>query len=173
MGHGRQKVLLHHVMHANLDIVDDRQVVVQADILEGPGDAHFADLVGGFSSGGKSVNHDVAPGGLVDIGQQVEHRGFTGAVGADQTGDLRPADGQVEVLHGLQAAEIDAQVLGFQNRHKVHVPLRHQRPAGIGHQGGIRDFVWRFTEISHCFLPPSAFSGCPGSRSGCRWTSGP
>ena len=51
------------------------------------------------------IQQDGAVSGLIHLGQQVEHRGLARAVGADETGDLRPADGEVEVIHGLQAAE--------------------------------------------------------------------
>ena len=53
-------------------------------------------------------------------------------------GPIRPAisvraDGQVEVLHGLQAAELDAQVARFQHGALVHIPLGDDAVAGHGH----------------------------------------
>ena len=41
----------------------------------------------------------------LNVGEQVEHGGLTGTVGADQTGDLVAADHQVEAVHGGQTAD--------------------------------------------------------------------
>ena len=80
-----------------------------------------------------TVDQDSAAGGFIHLGQQVEDRGLSGAVGADQTGDLGLADGQVEIVHGLQAAELNAQVAGFQDRDLIHVPFRNDRMGGNRH----------------------------------------
>ena len=103
------QIVLHGLVEAHLDVVDDGQVLEQADILEGAGHAHPVDLIGLFAGGGHPIDEDGAAGGLVNVGEQVEHGGLTGTVGADQTGDLVAADHQVEAVHSGQAAEVDAQ----------------------------------------------------------------
>ena len=65
---------------------------------------HVADLDGGLPRCVPAVNHDGAPGGLVDLGQKVEHRGLPRAVGADEARDLRAANGHVEVVHTKYSA---------------------------------------------------------------------
>ena len=90
----------------------------------------------------------MVPGGLIDLGQQVEDGGFAGAVGADEAGDLRPADGEVEVIHRPQAAEVDAQVAALQNGGFVDVPLRNDGMAGN------RDHLALFKFLTHRGLPP-------------------
>ena len=82
-------------------------VVEQADVLEGPGDAGLVHLHGVHAMGVLSVQEDGTVGGLVDLGEQVKHGGLSRAVGADEAGDLRAADGEVEVVHGFQAAEAE------------------------------------------------------------------
>ena len=103
------QIVLHGLVETHLDVVDDGQVLEQADILERTGHAHPVDLIGLFTGGGHPIDEDGASGGLVDVGQQVEDGGLTGAVGADEAGDLVAADHQVEAVHGGQAAEVDAQ----------------------------------------------------------------
>ena len=77
---------------ATVTLSSTRQVVEQADVLEGTGDAGPVHLSGGHVVGVLPVQQDGAVGGLIHLGQQVEHRGFACAVGTDETGDLRPAD---------------------------------------------------------------------------------
>ena len=76
-------------------------------------------------------------GGLIDLGQKVEDRRLTGAVGPDEAGDLRAADGHVEVIDCLQAAEGDAEVDAFEHGGLVRVSLgQERRLAGDGNEFG-------------------------------------
>ena len=95
-------------MQADLHIVLHGQVVEQPDVLEGAGDAHAVDLGGVFAVGVDAVQQDGAPGGLIDLGEQVEHRGLARAVGADEAGDLGAAHGDIELVDSGEAAEVDA-----------------------------------------------------------------
>ena len=89
-------------------------------------------------------------GGLVDLGQKVEDRGLAGAVGTDEARDLGAAEGEVEVLHGLQAAEGDAEVDALEDRGLVHVALRHiigglhryDRGDGLQTRTALAVFLW-------------------------------
>ncbi len=80
--------------------------------------------------GGHPIDQDGAAGGLVNVGEQVEHGGLTGTVGADQTGDLVAADHQVEAVHGGQAAEVDAQLPHVQNGLFVLVAVGQEAAGG-------------------------------------------
>jgi hypothetical protein len=55
----------------------------------------------------------LALGGLVDAGEQVEHRGLSGTVGAYEAHKLAGANFHIEVADGLKSAEGYAQMLGF------------------------------------------------------------
>ncbi len=66
-------------------------------------------------------------GGLIDLGEQVEDRGLARAVRADETGDLRAADGHVEVVDRLESAEGDAEVDALEHGGFVRVALGQQR----------------------------------------------
>ena len=67
---------------------------------------------------------------------------------ADEAGDLRSTDGEVEVIHRPQAAEFDAQVAALQNGGFVDVPLRNDGMAGN------RDHLALFKFLTHRGLPP-------------------
>ena len=125
------------VVHAQLHVVLHAKIPKQPDVLEGAGHAQHVHLGGGHAMGVDAVDHDGAPGGLVDLGQQVEDGGLAGTVGADEAGNLRAADGQVKVIHGGETAEVDAQVPGFQHRGLAQVPLRDIGIAGHGNQGTV------------------------------------
>ena len=126
----------HGVVHGHHQVFRHRQVVEQADVLERPGDARPVHLRRGHAVGVLAVQQDGARRGLIHLGQQVEHRGLAGAVGSDEPGDLRAADGQVKVFHGLQAAEGHAQPHALQHRGFVDVPLRQQHGGGTLYQLG-------------------------------------
>ena len=100
----------HLVFHACFDIVLHRHGIEQTDVLKGSGNACLVDLHGVHAMGVLAVQQDGSLGGLIHLGQQVKNRGFSRAVGADEAGNLRPADGQVEIVHGLQAAKLNPQV---------------------------------------------------------------
>ena len=97
----------------------------QTDVLEGAGDAGAVYLGGAHVGGVLAVEQDRAVGGLIHLGEKVEDRGLARAVGADEARDLGAAEGEVKVLHGLQAAEGDAQIDALEDGRLVHVALRH------------------------------------------------
>ena len=117
-------------MQAYLDVVDDAQFLEQTDVLEGTGHTHAVDLIGLFARRRHAVDQDGSAGGLVNVGEQVEHGGLTGTVGADQTGDLVAADHQVEAVHGGQAAEVDAQLPHVQNGLFVLIAVGQEAAGG-------------------------------------------
>ena len=97
-------------------------------------------------------------GGRIHLGEQVEHGGLARAVGADQTGDLGAADGQVEVIDGLQSAELNAQVVGFQHGLAAQVALGHNGMAGHRDHPGLSA---AFDHFTHAAWPPfSPSAGC-------------
>ena len=74
-------------------------------------------------------------GRLVDLGQEIEDRGLARAVGADEARDLGAADGHVEVVHCLEAAEGNAQVDALEDRGLVGVALGDIAGARDGDEG--------------------------------------
>ena len=99
----------HGIVHSHHQVFRHGQVAEQTDILKGPGDAGLIHLGCGHAVGVLAVQHNGARCGLVHLCQQVEYGGFSRPVGADESGDLRAADGQVEILRRLQTAEGHAQ----------------------------------------------------------------
>ena len=104
-----QHVVMGVVVHPDQDVVDHRQVLKEPDVLEGARHARPVDLDGAHPLGVPAVDEDLAAGGLVDLGQQVEDGRLARAVRADEAADLGAADGEVEVVDGGQPAEFDAQ----------------------------------------------------------------
>ncbi len=103
------------VVEAHLNVVLHRHGVEQANILERTGNTHAVDLADRLAARVVAVQQDRAARGRVHLGKQVEDRGLTGTVGADQTGDLSLADGQAKVIDCLKATEFNAQVQGLEN----------------------------------------------------------
>ena len=143
------------LVEAHLHVLLHRQVAEEPDVLEGPGHAHVVELDGGLARRVPAVHHDGAPGGLVDLGQEVEHGGLPRAVGPDEPRDLRAADGHVEVVHRREPAEVDAQVAALQDGPLVHVPLGDDVGAGDRHQLGLG--IAAFLLLAHLAAPPFFF----------------
>ena len=148
------------VVQADLHVVLHTQVGKQADVLEGAGDAGPVDLGSAHAVGVLAIEQDGAPGGLIHLGEQVEHRGLARAVGADKAGNLCAADGEVELIDSGQAAEVDAQVLALQNGELVHIPLRNDGVAGDGDHLAFLKFLSHSERLlSRCRGPISSGAG--------------
>ena len=139
------------VVQTDLDVVLHRHGVEQADVLERTGDAHAVDLIDRLARGVLTVEQDGAVRGLVHLGEQVEDRGLTGTIGANQAGDLGLADSQAKVVDCLNATELNAQVDALERRALAQI--------AIGNDGArrIRDHLalveLKFT--GHRLPPPS------------------
>ena len=98
--------------------------------------------MGAHAQGIHAVKQDGASGGAVHVGQKVEHGGLAGAVGADETADLRAAHGEVEIIHRSKAAEIDAEVTHVKDGELIRITFRNECFAGQGN------------ELTHWRCPP-------------------
>ncbi|MPN42767.1 hypothetical protein SDC9_190325 [bioreactor metagenome] len=121
--HRRTEVIPHAVVHANQHVVQHCQRFKQADILKRAGNAQLVHFIRLFAAGVYAAQQNMAAGGLVHVGQQVEYRRFTGAVRADQPADFILADHKIKIVHRCQAAKIDAQMPHFQHGGLAHIPL--------------------------------------------------
>ena len=93
----------------------------QADVLEGAGDVRRR----GHAEIGHAVEvellaigmrHGEQPGGrLVEAGDAVEHRGLARAIGTDEAGDVAARGGEIQVVHGGEAAKAHSQMIDAQN----------------------------------------------------------
>ena len=59
---------------------------------------------------------NVALGGTIDTGEDVEDGGFAGAVGADEADEFAGEELEIEGIDGFKAAELHGDVLGDQER---------------------------------------------------------
>ena len=71
------------------------------------------DLVGLFAVHPLTIQVKGAFGRLIHTSDQVEHGGFACAVGADQPHQLGFADFHIKIIHGFQAAKLDAKCWHF------------------------------------------------------------
>ena len=100
---------------ADEDVLQDRHVGEQADVLEGAGDAGLGDQVG-LGRQDRALVGDGALGGDVQAGEAVEEGGLAGAVGADEADDLAGVDGEVDGADGGEAAEAHGDVAALRVR---------------------------------------------------------
>ena len=89
-----------HPAFLYLDMVKDVHVPPQPEILESPAQAHGGDEVGRKPGDFPALKNDLAPGGLVYSGQQIEDGGLPGSVGTDQTSDLARLNLQIVIVYG-------------------------------------------------------------------------
>ena len=111
--HRFRHAVFHVEMIGDLDIVQDRQVGEQPDVLEGPGDAPLRDLVGFETDQAFAVELHLARCRFIDAGHQVESGGLAGAVRADQADQLALVDFHIEVGDRFQTAELFGQLIDF------------------------------------------------------------
>ena len=138
-------------MQTDADIILHGHLIEQADVLEGTGKAQLICLHRIHTGGILAIDHDGSRCGLVYLGKQVEHRSFTGTVGADQAGNLRLANGEIEIIHCPQTAEINPQMAAFQNRTLIKIPLRNDCPGGERNHFRIG---FTFCFLTHAASPP-------------------
>ena len=82
--------------------------------MERAGNARMDDLMRFLAVHPLTAEVERTLGGFVDAGNEVENRRLARAVGADEPDQLGLANFHVEVIHSLQAAELDAEMLCFQ-----------------------------------------------------------
>jgi hypothetical protein len=79
-------------MPADQQILQQRGVGEQLDILEGPRDAQAGDGVWRRAGDVLAVEHQLAFGGVIDPADQIEDRRLAGAIGADDRKHLALLD---------------------------------------------------------------------------------
>ena len=138
------------IVQPDFDIVLHREFVKQADILEGSRNASTIYLSLAHILRIHTVEQNGAAGWLIDLCEQVEYRGLTRTIGTNQTCNLRPADGHIEIVHRRQAAKVNAQMLNLQNGMLIDVSLRNNVRTRHRYHLRLRTLL-----ITHCRYPPS------------------
>ncbi len=134
---GRKEPVADAGMAGDLDVVQSRKVLEKADILKGPGDAPRRVGMSGLTHEILAAEENVPLRRLVDSGEHVEDRRLSGAVGADEPRQIALGEGNIEIRHGLEAAEGDAQMPhlekgrgSFLRRHHLTAPPRNRQDGG-------------------------------------------
>ena len=95
------------------------QLVVEAGVLED--DAERAPHLVLLALRIVPIDAKGAAGGLQDGGQHLDGGGLSGAIGPEKAEDLPFGNGERNVIHGAEIAEVLDQVLDF--NHRVHTPV--------------------------------------------------
>ena len=101
---GDERALL-QLVEADQQVVDDRYLLEQPDVLEGPGKAEPADPVGAQTTDVAAVERDRARRQGKHSGDQVHDRRLAGAVRTDQPGHASGRHVEGDVIGGSHAAE--------------------------------------------------------------------
>ena len=101
-------------MHPDEDVLERGHVLEEPDVLERAAHAALRDRMRRLAGDVLAREDDLPRRGLVDAGEHVEERRLPRAVRADEADDRALGDGEVDVVHGGQAAELLAHALGGQ-----------------------------------------------------------
>src|SRR6267378_712198 len=66
---------------------------------------------------------DGSGGRQEELGQQIEHRGLAGAIGADQPMNAALPDFEADLVHGHETAELPGKLPGFEDGLVLHLAL--------------------------------------------------
>ena len=94
------------------DVLEHGELLEEPDLLEGTRDSAPHAAMSGQAGEIGAIEAQRAGIRLVDPADQVEHRGFAGAVGADDGKDRAGRHVERYVAHGADAAEALVQTLG-------------------------------------------------------------
>ena len=98
---------------AQADVVQDAQLLEQADILKGPGNPGGGDAVAAPVADVLAPEGDPAGADGEDPGDEIEHGGLAGAVGPDEPHQLPGENLQGKIGQGLEAAETVGEIDDF------------------------------------------------------------
>jgi hypothetical protein len=100
----------HQVVPAEQEVVDERQLREQAQVLERPADPQLRHPNRPLAHQFVPVEPDRAGARPIDRGEAVEDRRLAGAVGADDGEELVPSDLERHVRQGGDPPEVERQV---------------------------------------------------------------
>ena len=110
--HGVRQQLLRSQMVRRHDVLQNRHVCKQPDVLKGPRGAEPGDLVRLLFFDAQAVELDFTFCRAIDACQHVEHRRLAGSVGSNQTVQREARHRHLQRLHGGQPAESHRHVVG-------------------------------------------------------------
>ena len=110
-----EDIVLRTEMLGDQNVIEDRQIREEPDVLEGPGDAELRDGIRGVATEIAAVELHGTGGRGVDAGDAVERRRLTGTIRADQGDDLATVDLEREAIDRAYAAELHDDVLHLED----------------------------------------------------------
>src|SRR5262249_50059138 len=109
-----KKAMTQRTIEADEDIIEHRHFGKQTDILKGAGDAQTIDAKSFSAGDGFSLEQNIAAGGAIDAGNEIECRGFASAVGADQADQFTFIKFKAEFGQSRQAAESNGEIFDLE-----------------------------------------------------------
>src|SRR3546814_16924514 len=97
---------------AQKDVGDDVEVLAEGKVLEHRRDAQFERAAGARQADGLALEMDLARGGLIDSGENLDQRGLAGTVVADQGHDLPGMDLEIDVGQRRDGARSEERRVG-------------------------------------------------------------
>ena len=116
-------------MQTYLNIILNRQIGKQTDILEGTGDTHAVYLRGILSRGIDAVEQDGSVCRLIYLCEQVENGGLSCAVRSDKSCDLGSADDEVKVVYRHESPELYTEMAALEHGCFIEIALGNYRAA--------------------------------------------
>ena len=111
-------------MAAEQQVLQQRRVLEQLDVLEGARNADARDIVGRHLGDVAPLEDQLAFGRIVDPADQVEDRGLACPVRPDDGEDLALSDVEGDAVDRLDTTEVDGEILSpKQRRHRLRSDL--------------------------------------------------
>jgi hypothetical protein len=92
-------------------VIEHRQAAEKADVLKRARQAEKGELMRFAAQNGTAIERNVSRGGLINAGDEIEHRGFARAVRANQPDQIIAPDFEIEFRHRRQATEANRAIL--------------------------------------------------------------
>ena len=114
-----ERIGSHLEVQSHHDILHDRELLVEPDVLECPCDSEAAYLPCRKARYIISIEYDPACGRLIDTGYLVEKRCLASTVRTDESRDESLLDMEIDIIDRDDASELTLKVLSFKNPHAL------------------------------------------------------
>src|SRR3990172_3631532 len=149
-------------VHADEDVLQDRHLRKETDVLEGPADAELCNPIRGQADEGTPVESDGAPIGLIHPGKHVEECRLPRSIGTNDGDDLPLWHRTVHLIDGNETAEALGHLVRLKEEHRHPPRVRRSRRGGIMPWG--RKIIMRTR-----MMPKTIRSYLAGSNWGGSW----
>jgi hypothetical protein len=112
-------------MPPDKQVLQDRGLFKQFDVLKGPRDAKAGHLIRSMFEQILTIKADAPFGRIIEPRDQVKDRGFSGTVGADKGKNLALVDPQGDVVDRDKPTKPERDIINFKQAHWTRSVLRY------------------------------------------------